>query len=213
MCTKKICNTLQVAKIEPCQKDLQLLTFWLQFVGVEGFVTAIVDEIPHILRKGYRKEIFIGVVCAVCYLVGLSMVTEVKRWSLCSSYATSDSQFWCFRNVQVWIHIPRWNSLHKLSLHMFVPGWDVRVPAVRLLRRKSHHSPRRVLRVRCRRLDLWCAACKNLATQIQFDTFCPSSGQTPRHQARILLVLFNELSPWTKANCESFSELVAKTSC
>ncbi|XP_060062612.1 sodium- and chloride-dependent taurine transporter-like [Ylistrum balloti] len=47
-----------------------------QFVGVEGVVTAIVDQWPNYLRKGYRKEVFIGCVCAVSYLVGLSMVTE-----------------------------------------------------------------------------------------------------------------------------------------
>ncbi|XP_033744015.1 sodium- and chloride-dependent GABA transporter 2-like [Pecten maximus] len=47
-----------------------------QFVGVEGVVTAIVDQWPNYLRQGYRKEVFIGCVCAVSYLVGLSMVTE-----------------------------------------------------------------------------------------------------------------------------------------
>ena len=52
--------------------------FILQFVGVEGFVTAIVDEFGSTLRKGYRKEIFIGCVCIFMYLVGLSMVAEVS---------------------------------------------------------------------------------------------------------------------------------------
>ncbi|XP_021362201.1 sodium- and chloride-dependent taurine transporter-like [Mizuhopecten yessoensis] len=47
-----------------------------QFVGVEGVVTAIVDQFPNYLRKGYRKEIFIGFVCFLSYLVGLTMVTE-----------------------------------------------------------------------------------------------------------------------------------------
>lgn len=47
-----------------------------QFVGVEGFVTAIVDFFPNHLRVGKRREIFIGLVCIVCFLIGLSMVTE-----------------------------------------------------------------------------------------------------------------------------------------
>lgn len=47
-----------------------------QFVGVEGFITFMVDLYPQIFRKGYRREILIGVVCVICFLVGLSMVTE-----------------------------------------------------------------------------------------------------------------------------------------
>ena len=50
----------------------------LQFVGVEGFVTAIVDLFPQHLRRGYRKELFIGLCCTLWFLVGLSMVTEVR---------------------------------------------------------------------------------------------------------------------------------------
>ena len=40
-------------------------------------MTAIVDLFPKQLRRGYRKEIFIGCVCMVWYLIGLSMVTKV----------------------------------------------------------------------------------------------------------------------------------------
>ncbi|WAQ99679.1 SC6A6-like protein [Mya arenaria] len=47
-----------------------------QFVGVEGFITFVVDLYPHVFRKGFRREILIGVVCVTCFLVGLSMVTE-----------------------------------------------------------------------------------------------------------------------------------------
>ncbi|XP_046331790.1 sodium- and chloride-dependent GABA transporter 2-like [Haliotis rufescens] len=47
-----------------------------QFVGVEGVITAVVDQYPKYLRKGYRKEIFIGIVCFLSFLIGLSMVTN-----------------------------------------------------------------------------------------------------------------------------------------
>ncbi|XP_013385676.1 sodium- and chloride-dependent taurine transporter [Lingula anatina] len=47
-----------------------------QFVGVEGFITAIVDQYPHYLRKGHNREIFTGLTCLVSFFIGLSMVTE-----------------------------------------------------------------------------------------------------------------------------------------
>ncbi|ELT92206.1 hypothetical protein CAPTEDRAFT_221230 [Capitella teleta] len=47
-----------------------------QFVGVEGFITAIVDVFPRQMRRGYRREVFIAVVCLCSFFVGLPMVTE-----------------------------------------------------------------------------------------------------------------------------------------
>ena len=49
----------------------------LQFAGLEGVITAMLDEFPHVLAK--RREGFVfGLVC-VCYLGALSTLTYVSE--------------------------------------------------------------------------------------------------------------------------------------
>ncbi|XP_053272998.1 sodium- and chloride-dependent GABA transporter 2 [Pleuronectes platessa] len=46
-----------------------------QFVSLEALMTSVSDLYPHLIRRGHRRELLLLLICFVCFLVGLVMVT------------------------------------------------------------------------------------------------------------------------------------------
>ncbi|KAM4610477.1 sodium- and chloride-dependent creatine transporter 1 [Polymixia lowei] len=55
---------------------LLLLGLDSQFVGVEGFVTGILDLFPTRYYHRYRREIAVAICCLLCFIIDISMVTQ-----------------------------------------------------------------------------------------------------------------------------------------
>lgn len=103
-----------------------------QFCTVEGFITALMDEYPTVLRK--RKKVFILIVCIVSFMIGFSNITQVNMtaWKLlfynCLFSSASDGKLWSYSNMCalflgrliriqiVWLLLGQWNVSSVLDL-------------------------------------------------------------------------------------------------
>uniref|UniRef100_A0AAV2M7J8 Transporter n=1 Tax=Knipowitschia caucasica TaxID=637954 RepID=A0AAV2M7J8_KNICA len=47
-----------------------------QFVGLESIMTSLTDVFPSQIRKGYRRELLLFLICALSFLIGLPLVSE-----------------------------------------------------------------------------------------------------------------------------------------
>ncbi|XP_051766025.1 sodium- and chloride-dependent GABA transporter 2-like [Ctenopharyngodon idella] len=55
-----------------------------QFVSLEALMMSLSDRYPAVVRKGRRREILLLLVCSVCFLLGLLMVTPIYDHFSCS---------------------------------------------------------------------------------------------------------------------------------
>lgn len=55
----------------------------LQFIALESIITSLSDIYPSYMRKGYRREVVLFLICALCYLVGQLLVSQVSH--LCAT--------------------------------------------------------------------------------------------------------------------------------
>ncbi len=89
---------------------LTCLSVILQFAGLESIMTSITDVYPSHIRKGYRRELLLLLVCAFCYVFGLFLVSEVS----------------CERCIHWWsraIHHVRLCKLWQLLFFVLIKDW------------------------------------------------------------------------------------------
>ncbi|XP_051270227.1 sodium- and chloride-dependent GABA transporter 2 [Dicentrarchus labrax] len=56
-----------------------------QFAGLESIMTSLTDVYPSQIRKGYRRELLLLLICAVCYVFGQLLVSQVLNASVTTS--------------------------------------------------------------------------------------------------------------------------------
>ncbi|KAM7378276.1 hypothetical protein PAMA_013259 [Pampus argenteus] len=97
---------------------LMMLGLDSQFCTVEGFITALMDEYPLLLRK--RKKIFILIVCFISFIIGFSNITQgVFTFSAIEMTPLSLGKY----VYPLWGQAIGW--LMALSSMILIPGYTV----------------------------------------------------------------------------------------
>ncbi|RCN41436.1 Sodium:neurotransmitter symporter family protein [Ancylostoma caninum] len=102
-----------------------------QFCTMEGFFTAVIDEFPQLIRgKKYGREIFVGIICVISYVIGLSTVTRggFYVFQLFDFYAASGwALLWLlfFECIAIsWsVGIERWYEHMKSMIGYYPSRW------------------------------------------------------------------------------------------
>jgi SNF family Na+-dependent transporter len=120
-----------------------------QFVCVEGFVTAVMDQFEHHLQFRYAREIFSAAVCLLSFLLGLCMVTEggIYMFLIFDYYSASGIVLltFCFFEVIAisWVYgVNRWYRniedmvTRKIGIWLKI-CWTVLTPGASLVSRQK----------------------------------------------------------------------------
>uniref|UniRef100_A0A8C6MZU8 Transporter n=1 Tax=Mus spicilegus TaxID=10103 RepID=A0A8C6MZU8_MUSSI len=124
----KAVTMMPLSQLWSCLFFIMLLFLGLdsQFVCMECLVTASMDMFPQQLRKSGRRELLILAISVVCYLMGLLLVTEVRRQSFTSgshlfSHSAGSGADRFYDNVEDMIGYRPW-PLVKISWLFLTPG-------------------------------------------------------------------------------------------
>uniref|UniRef100_A0A8C5AJ25 Transporter n=1 Tax=Gadus morhua TaxID=8049 RepID=A0A8C5AJ25_GADMO len=74
---------------------LLLLGLDSQFVGVEGFVTGMLDLYPGRSYHRYKREIAVAICCFLCFIIDLSMITQVRLYPGYKAFNLVLRPTWC----------------------------------------------------------------------------------------------------------------------
>uniref|UniRef100_A0A3B1J9B0 Transporter n=1 Tax=Astyanax mexicanus TaxID=7994 RepID=A0A3B1J9B0_ASTMX len=112
-----------------------------QFVSLEALMTSLTDLYPRVIRRGRRRELLLLMVCVVCFLVGLVMVTpDCMCFQLYDHFSCSGASLLMlsiFQSVAIgWVYGPdRFSSNIKSMIGYPPPStftlcWRYLTPAV-----------------------------------------------------------------------------------
>lgn len=102
-CSDLLSSPLGLALSTSLSWSLFSLSSLFQFVGVEGLITGIMDMLPPKSALGsLRREVVAAICCIICFLIDMSMVTEVQSFEFCILFLLSFCILFLFLKAGSW---------------------------------------------------------------------------------------------------------------
>lgn len=103
---------------------------YLQFIALESIVTSLPDIYPTYMRKGYRREVLLFLICAFCYVAGQLLVSQVSY--SCPPLVTRANGY---------VEDPPPKYSDEVHFCVLILGWHVLSDDIRSLRMQRPFSP------------------------------------------------------------------------